>query len=338
MEKLKRKNKIVLGIGLILSLIAIILGISIGGASMNPIESLAALFFKGDATENIIIWSIRLPRVLTALLAGGGLAIVGATFQGIFRNPMADPFVLGISSGAALGATIAIVTGINITILSFSGVSVMAFLGGVITVVIIYLVASIKSSRDNNTLLLTGISLNFLFSAVMYLFMFIRYDKMKEIVMWTFGTFSTSSWDKLMFLAPVVLIFSVILILFSRDLNALVLGEKEAHSVGISVNTVRNIIILAGTAITAVIVASSGIIGFVGLMIPHLLRLVIGSDYRNLLPISFIYGGSFLVICDIIARVAIKPGELPIGAITAILGAPFFIFLLLRKKEGLNEN
>ena len=333
MEKLAVKRKIVLAIGIFLLLASIIAGISIGGADMNPLESLRSLFFKGTATENTIIWSIRLPRIATALLTGGSLAIVGASFQGIFRNPMADPFVLGISSGAALGAAIAIVTGISLSFLSFTGISVFAFLGGGVTVFIIYSLAAFKKSKDNNTLLLTGIALNFFFSSIIYLFMFIRYDKMKEIVMWTFGTFSTASWEKFFFLAPVVLIGSLILILFSRELNALVLGEKEAYSFGISVEKVRNIIIVAGTAVTAVVVAASGIIGFVGLMIPHFLRIIIGSDYRKLMPLSFLYGGIFLVICDGIARTAIKPSELPIGAITALLGSPFFIFLLLNRKK-----
>lgn len=334
MEKLAFKRKITLVIGIFLLLAAVIVGISIGGADMNSLESLCSLFFKGNATENTIIWSIRLPRIATSLLTGGSLAIVGVSFQGIFRNSMADPFVLGISSGAALGTSIYIITGISLSFLSFTGVFVFAFIGGGVTVFIIYSFATFKKSKDINTILLTGIALNFFFSSIIYLLMFIRHDKMNEIIMWTFGTFSTASWGKLFFLAPVVIIGSLILIIFSRELNALVLGEKEAHSFGISVEKVSNILIVVGTAVTAIVVAASGIIGFVGLIIPHILRIVVGLDYRKLMPLSFLYGGIFLVICDGIARTAIKPSELPIGIITSLLGSLFFIFLLINRKKG----
>ncbi len=334
MEKLKFKRKMVLATGILLLLASLIIAISIGGSSMDPYASFTGLLLRGTDTENTIIWSIRVPRIIEAILAGGGLAIVGCTFQGIFRNPMADPFVLGISSGAALGASIAIVSGISLTIAGFTGVSVLAFTGAMLTVSAIYLVSSIRSSKENSILLLTGIALNFFFSSIIYLLMFIRYDKMKEIVMWTFGTFSTASWDKVFFLAPVVVIGSMLLGLFARDLNSLVLGEKEAHSFGVSVEKSRNLMILIGTIITAVIVSASGIIGFVGLMIPHLLRFIVGSDYRKLLPMSFLYGTIFLLLSDTIARTVIRPSELPIGAITALFGSPFFIFILLNRKKG----
>lgn len=333
MEQLEKKRKWVLAIGIILLLVSIAIGISLGGASMNPIESIKSLFFNGSETENIIIWKVRLPRVVLAIFAGGGLSVVGAVFQGIFKNPMADPFVLGISSGAALGASISIAFGLNITILGFASTGLLAFLGGMLSIGIIYLIASWKKGSDNNTILLTGISLNFFFSSIIYMLMFIKYDKMKEIVMWSFGTFSTASWDRIVFLAPIVIVGSLILVIYSKELNALILGEKEAHSFGINTKRVRNTCILTGTVMIAVIVSICGVIGFVGLMVPHLLRLVIGADYRKLIPFSILYGGIFMVLGDTIARVTIKPSELPIGSITALFGAPFFIFLLLRRKK-----
>ncbi len=336
MEESRRKSRKLTIIGLLLLGFAIILGISLGGADMSILESLKALFFLGQASQEKIIWAIRLPRILTALITGGGLAIVGAVFQGLFRNPMADPFVLGISSGAALGATIAIVLGVSIPIIGFTGISIFAFGGALLTMVTIFMIARARGSLDSNTLLLSGVALNFFASSIIYLFMFLRYDKMKQIIMWTFGSFSTSSWEKLYIIIPVIIIGMIILRLFARDLNGIMTGETQAKSFGVDVNRARNTIILASTFMIGVLVATSGIIGFVGLMIPHLLRIVIGADFKKLLPLSFLYGSLFLLLCDTLARVVVKPAELPIGAITAFFGAPFFIFLLIRKKRDEN--
>ncbi len=336
MEEGKRKGRKLTIIGFLLLSISIAIGISLGGADMSIIESLKALFLQGDTSQEKIIWVIRLPRIVTALVTGGGLAIVGAVFQGLFRNPMADPFVLGISSGAALGATIAIILGVSIPIIGFTGISIFAFGGALLTMASIFIIARARGSLDSNTLLLSGVALNFFASSIIYLFMFLRYDKMKQIIMWTFGSFSTSSWEKLNIIIPIVTIGMIILRLFARDLNGIMTGETQAKSFGVDVNTSRNTIILVSTFMIGVLVASSGIIGFVGLMIPHLLRLVVGADFKKLLPLSFLYGSVFLLICDTISRVVVKPSELPIGAITAFFGAPFFIFLLIRKKRDEN--
>lgn len=197
MEASKRKGRKLTLIGILFLILAIIISISIGGADMSIIGSLKALFLQGQTSQEKIIWIIRMPRILTALITGGGLAIVGAVFQGLFRNPMADPFVLGISSGAALGATIAIVLGVSIPLIGFTGVSFFAFGGALLTMVAIFMIARARGSLDSNTLLLSGVALNFFASSIIYLFMFLRYDKMKQIIMWTFGSFSTSSWEKL---------------------------------------------------------------------------------------------------------------------------------------------
>lgn len=337
MEKTKRRTTKLFIAGVVLLLIFLVVGISMGGADMTVGESLKALFLQGETFEEKIIWSIRLPRLLTAVLTGGGLAIVGAVFQGLFRNPMADPFVLGMSSGAALGASIAIVLGISIPVLGLSGISLFAFMGALLTMVTIFMIARARGSLDSTTLLLSGVALNFLCSSIIYLFMFLRYDKMKQILMWTFGSFSTASWEKLFMMLPIIAAGTIVLRLFARDLNGIMTGETQARSFGVDVDKARKSIILASTLMVGVMVATSGIIGFVGLMIPHLLRLVAGADFKKLLPLSFLYGGLFLLVCDTLARVAVKPAELPIGSITALFGAPFFIFLLIRKKRDENH-
>ena len=336
MEEIRSKSRKLLIIGILLLAVALMVSISLGGADMSIISSLKALFLQGEVSQEKIIWAIRLPRILTAVITGGGLAIVGAVFQGLFRNPMADPFVLGISSGAALGATIAIVLGVSIPLIGFTGISMFAFAGALLTMATIFMIARARGSLDSTTLLLSGVALNFFSSSIIYLFMFLRYDKMKQIIMWTFGSFSTSSWEKLMMMVPVIFIGTIILRLFARDLNGIMTGETQAKSFGVDVDKARKSIILASTFMVGVLVATSGIIGFVGLMIPHLLRLVIGADFKKLLPLSFLYGSLFLLICDTLARVVVKPAELPIGAITALFGAPFFIFLLIRKKRDEN--
>lgn len=337
MEEIRQKGKKLIIIGFLLLAIVLSVSISLGGADMSIIDSLKALFFLGDNSEEKIIWAIRLPRILTAMITGGGLAMVGAVFQGLFRNPMADPFVLGISSGAALGATIAIVLGVSIPFIGFTGISLFAFAGALLTMMTIFMIARARGSLDSTTLLLSGIALNFFASSIIYLFMFIRYDKMKQILMWTFGSFSTSSWDKLLMIIPIILSGMIVLRLFARDLNGIMTGETQARSFGVDVDRARIAIILTSTFMIGVLVATSGIIGFVGLMIPHLLRIIIGADFKKLLPLSFLYGSLFLLACDTLARVLVKPAELPIGAITALFGAPFFIFLLIRKKRDENH-
>jgi iron complex transport system permease protein len=336
MEESRQKGKKLLIFGFLLLAVIVSVSISLGGADMSISSSLKALFFLGDNNQEKIIWAIRLPRILTALITGGGLAMVGAVFQGLFRNPMADPFVLGISSGAALGATIAIVLGVSVPFIGFTGISLFAFAGALLTMITIFMIARARGSLDSTTLLLSGIALNFFASSIIYLFMFIRYDKMKQILMWTFGSFSTSSWDKLLMIVPII-ISGMIVLRFARDLNGIMTGETQARSFGVDVDRARIAIILTSTFMIGVLVATSGIIGFVGLMIPHLLRIVIGADFKKLLPLSFLYGSLFLLACDTLARVVVKPAELPIGAITALFGAPFFIFLLIRKKRDENH-
>ncbi|KPU27082.1 iron ABC transporter [Caloranaerobacter sp. TR13] len=281
----------------------------------------------------IIILKVRLPRVLLGVLVGAALSSVGAAFQGMFKNPMADPYVIGISSGAALGASIIIVSGLNIGLLKLSSISVGAFLGAIVSTFIVYFISKTKNKVPINTLLLSGIAVGQLLTAIMSFLMVIYTKDVSKIIFWTLGSFSSKGWDELIPVAIPVLLSIVILNFFSRDLNVMLMGEESAQSMGIDVERVKLIILVICAFMTAMVVSVSGIIGFVGLIIPHIVRLIIGPDHRILLPSSALVGGIFMIFADTIARTIISPTEVPVGIITAMFGGPFFLYLLLKKKK-----
>jgi iron complex transport system permease protein len=283
-----------------------------------------------------IISDLRLPRILVALFTGGALAVVGCAFQGVFKNPMADPFVLGISSGAALGATIGLILNFNKLIFGFAGVTIFAFLGAVITVMIVLRIASIGKKLPATTLLLAGISINYLFSAVISLLMLLNRNKLESVYLWTLGSFSTSNWKEVFLIIPVVLVCSIVLMFFSKDLNIMLLGDETAQSLGINVNKAKKIILVISSFMIAIVVSISGIIGFVGLVIPHIIRIINGPDHKKLIPLAMLVGAIFMIVCDTIARTIISPSELSVGIITSLFGVPFFLGLLYQRKKSIS--
>lgn len=286
-----------------------------------------------DATITIIT-KLRLPRVILALLVGAGLAAVGSAMQSLFRNPMAEPGILGISSGAGLGATIAIVVGFGKTIFGMGATAVAAFMGALLTVFIVYRISVTGSRVSQTVLILAGMAVSFMNSAVIQLLMIFRRDRMDYIMLWTMGSFTTAGWNKIIILLPFLVIGLTLILVHARSLNVISTGEETAKSLGIEVEQTKKIILIACSVVTAACVATSGIIGFVGLIIPHVLRLLVGSDQRRLLPFSIVGGAAFLIICDTLARVVVPPAEIPVGAITAVFGSPFFITLLIRGKRS----
>lgn len=281
-----------------------------------------------------IIMKLRLTRVILALLVGAGLAAVGSTMQCLFRNPMAEPGLLGISSGAGLGATIAIITGVNTTFFGMGATAIAAFFGAILTMLIVYNISRTGSKMSSTVLILAGTAVSFMNSAVIQLLMIFRRDRMDYIMLWTMGSFTTSGWNKVLILLPFLAICLVILLLYARQLNVISTGEETAQSLGIEVEKIKKILLAVCSLITAACVSTAGIIGFVGLIIPHIFRLVVGPDQRILLPYSIVGGAAFLVICDTLARVIAPPAEIPVGAITAVFGSPFFIALLIRSKRS----
>ena len=281
-----------------------------------------------SASQKYIIWNLRLPRVLTAIVSGMVLAVSGVVFQALFRNPMADPYVLGISSGAAFGVSLAAFLGLVSGATGAWSVPAAAFSGAIGAALIIFTLSG-GVRRSPVTLLLTGIALNFMLSALMTLFMYLNRSQLQSIIQWTLGSFSTASWDKLIIMAVIASCGIFPLFFMTRELDILLLDEQSGLSVGVPLRTVRFILLILSTLITAVTVSFCGVIGFVGLMVPHIVRLIIGPRHRQLLVCSMIGGAVMMVAADTIARTVLGASELPVGVVTSLAGAPLFILLLV---------
>jgi len=284
--------------------------------------------------EETIIIQIRMPRILAGALVGAALAAAGVVYQGIFKNPMADPYVLGVSSGAAVGASLAIVLGIGFTLLGVSTVPILAFAGSLIAVFVVYNISRIGSRVPVTTLLLSGIAVSIFLSAIVAVLQVIAGERLHIIVFWLMGGFSYVEWKDVLAILPLICLGTMVIYFYARDLNILALGEETAQHLGVDVEKVKKLLLIFGSLVTAAAVSVSGLIGFVGLIIPHMTRIVIGPDHRILLPTSIIVGATFLVICDAVARMIVSPVELPVGVITALSGGPFLIYLLRKKKES----
>ena len=280
-----------------------------------------------------IIYNITFPRIKLILFAGAGLSIAGAVFQSVFRNPMADPYVIGVSSGAALGATLAIILGLNHRIWLFSVDNLFAFVSSMITVAVVFKIASVGNKTPSTTLLLTGISFNYLLSSIINLLMFFNREHLEKIYTWTLGSFSTANWSDVVVTALVVIICSAILYIFAKDLNIILLGENNAKSLGIDVEKMKKIVLIIASFMISIIVSATGIIGFVGLIIPHISRIIIGPDHKNKMPLAWLMGAIFMILCDTIARSILPPKEISVGIITSLFGVPFFVYLLQVSKK-----
>jgi iron complex transport system permease protein len=289
----------------------------------------------------LIIQQIRLPRLILGILVGAGLAISGAVMQALFRNPMADPGLLGVSSGAALGAITTIVLGLKFLpglFFAYGSIilPVMAFAGGLLTLLVVYRLARSNHRIDIPTMLLAGVALNSITGALIGLLSYVADDaQLRDLVFWSLGSLEITDWGKLLTTAFVIVPTLVLMVGFARPLNANLLGESEAQHLGVDIEKVKIQLIFLVSIVVGIAVAMSGIIGFVGLLVPHLLRMVVGPDHRLLLPASAIFGAILLVLADILARTLVTPAEMPIGIITAILGGPFFLWLLIRYRRKL---
>lgn len=330
---------------LIMNFSVIMISMCVGPADISLLEILSvlrqrvelALGFNPklviDKTKEVIIFQIRLPRAILASLVGGALATAGAALQGMFRNPMADPYVIGVSSGAALGASLAIVLGLGYGIFGVSTITIMAFAVAVVSLLVVYNISRIGQRVPVMTLLLSGIAVSIFLSAIVSLLHIIAGEKLHALVFWLMGGFSYSEWIDVYVMLPFTCLGFLLIYVLARELNILQLGEEEASYLGVEVEKVKRNLIIFVSLLTASAVSVSGLIGFIGLIIPHMVRLTVGSDHRILLPSALIVGATFLVICDIITRVIIPPAELPVGIITAFAGVPFFIYLLRKTRE-----
>jgi len=292
-----------------------------------------ALFGIGSNTDVIIVQKMNLPRVIMGCFVGAGLGIAGAVMQAVFRNPMASPYILGLSSGAALGAAI----GMTVTIPFLPTmllVPLLAFVTCMATLFLVYSISRVGGRVPTETLLLAGIAVGSFLTALVSLLTYLAENQMQGIIYWTMGNLTNATWDNILIVAPLMFAGCILMVTCSRDLNAMMLGDAHALDLGVEVSKVRIQLLVASALVTAAAVAFVGVIGFVGLVVPHILRIVMGPNNRVLLPASLLGGAAFLLMCDYISRViAPSIGILPIGIITSLIGAPYFIYLLRRRRS-----
>ncbi|MGP9822738.1 FecCD family ABC transporter permease [Salinarimonas sp. NSM] len=341
-----RRRRARLGLfALVLLVVALsILALGAGAVAIAPARVVAIL---GDAAtgagdlarrDALVVTGIRLPRLLMGLLVGAALAVAGALMQGLFRNPLADPGLVGVSAGAGLAAGVTIVLGERLVPASlgidpFALLPIGAFLGGLASTLVLYAIATRNGRTSIATMLLAGIALGALAGAASGFLAYLSDDRqLRDLTFWSLGSLGGATWAKLVVIAPILLATLAATPILARALNALVLGEAEAYHLGIAVERAKAAIVVLVAAAVGASVAAAGVIGFVGIVVPHLLRLVVGPDHRVLLPASALLGAGLLVGADLVARTVVAPAELPIGIVTAAIGAPFFLWLLLRRR------
>lgn len=322
---------------------AVLVGVLVGPVGLSPgavvrelVDRLPLVRVHSGLSgrEAAILWELRVPRVVLGGLVGAMLAMAGAGYQGVFRNPLADPYLLGVAAGAGLGATLAVAYLPQEAGWAVNPLPLAAFAGALVAVVATYALGRSGSrSRTTATLILAGVAVASFFTAVQTYVQQRRADTLREVYAWILGGFGTVGWRQVALILPYVAVSGLALLLHRRLLDVMSLGDEEADSLGIRAARVRVAVVVAATLGTAAAVAVSGLIGFVGIIVPHAVRLVVGSSYRLVLPLSVILGAAFLILADLLARTALAPAEIPIGVITAFLGAPFFLLVLRRTRR-----
>lgn len=311
----------------VLALIVSIASMMVGPVSISPAQFFSALFSnESSSTISQILFEIRLPRILYGFAVGGGLSIAGAVFQAMLINPLAEPYILGISSGGTFGAVLSFLIGA-----SFLGTQALAFIGAISVMIIVFLLGKRFGELEPNVLLLSGVMVGAFFSAAILLLMGLLNDSLRTAIFWLIGNLSLADKNNLLPVLSITFVTTFILIMISNKFNVLSLGADFAKQLGVNTSHIKNITYILASILIGTLVSVSGIIGFVGLLIPHVCRMIFGIDNRIIFPASFFIGGSYLVIADTIARTIISPAELPVGAITALIGAPIFIYLLRKR-------
>ena len=327
------------GLGLLI-LAAALVSLSLGPVEIpaSHVASIVLSFVGLDfadfgRTEQLVIEQIRLPRIVVGALVGMALGVAGATMQGLFRNPMADPGIIGVSAGGAVGAVVAIATGM--AGLFFLALPAFAFVGAVAATFLVYGIAAVGGRFSMATLLLAGVAVNAFLGAIVSAIIIMLPDNaaLREILFWLAGGLDSRSWEHVRIAAPMIVGGTIVILLMARDLNLLMLGDDEARSMGVRVGFTRVTLLAASALATGAAVAVSGTIAFVGLVTPHILRLMLGPDHRVLVPMSAVGGAVFVIVADTVARTIIQPAEFRVGVLTAFVGAPFFVFLLIRNNR-----
>ena len=326
---------------LVILLIVTIIFCSFQGSADIKLKDLLEIFSNSPGqtwwnTKAVILFKVRLPRIILACMVGGALAVSGVVLQALLRNPLADPYILGVSSGSALGAIIAILLGLNITIGSLPSIPLFGFAGGLLTILFVYQISKIHSKISVQTMLLVGVVTGAILAAIiMFITSIAGPHKVQGIIFWLMGSLTSQGYPMVAIVSFYVIVGILILFYHARSLNLLVLGEESATQLGLDVERTKKIAFIGASLITGAAVSVSGLIGFVGILIPHVMRMIIGSDHRLLLPAAGLCGSIYLIIADTLARTLMAPAEIPVGVITAICGGPFFIYLLKTKKRAI---
>ena len=345
----KRKKVLVIISFLLILLIAVVVSVSLGAASPGFAEAARVIIARvfpflgidpGSKLAQVVILDLRLPRVLMAILAGAGLAASGATIQGVLRNPLVSSYTLGISAAAGFGSALALVFGIGV--LSLYGVVgsyvviANAFLFSLLATVLVYGIARVRGTT-RETLILAGVAIGFLFSAMLSLIQYVvpNFQAARAVIFWLMGGLDSASWEGVLIVFPIVLVTTILMVQQSWNINVMSMGEEVATSLGVSYKRILNITMVLETLATASIISFTGVIGFVDLISPHIARMLIGSDHRFLIPFSALVGALLLLCSDTVARLVLRPVELPVGIVTSLLGVPFFIYILVNRRRQL---
>jgi iron complex transport system permease protein len=342
-QKFLNKNVVIYAVTLVAVTVSLLLGISIGSLSI-PFSTIVDIFLykwfgiplRSDIPTNLVqvVMAIRLPRVVLAFFVGASLALAGAAFQGLLKNALADPYTLGVSSGASVGAVIVLFFGIHLPFVGTFTLPVISIISGLCTLFLVLLFTrAAERNMSIETIILTGIMCSAFFSALISLMIALTGEELRQIITWLMGSVAMRGWNYTIMILPFFLIGSLLLLWNSRELNAFAFGETAAAHIGVDVAKRKIAILIGASLLTGAAVAVSGTIGFVGLVVPHMVRLVCGPNHRLLLPLSLLYGGAFLVLADLAARTMISPRELPIGVITSLIGAPLFAFLFFKRMK-----
>jgi iron complex transport system permease protein len=313
--------------------VALLLSLAIGSVFLSPLELWDTLLGRGTEISSSILWRIRLPRTILIALTGAALGGSGATYQGLFRNPLADPFLIGVASGAGLGAVIAMSVRWPYSFWGLMAIPMAAFIAALLTVFIVYTLARVGRTVPTTNLILAGVAFSSFATSLTSFLMIRSTSEVRRALGWLLGGASQGGWTAILAITPYLIIGLGILIVSGHALNLLQFGDDQAQQLGLNVTRAKRILLIASSLATAAAVAFSGIIGFIGLIVPHVIRLWFGPDYRRLLPLSILGGAAALLVFDVIARIVIAPQEIPVGIITSLAGAPFFLWVLRRSKN-----
>ena len=334
------KARLLITIGI--SLLILILGVALGSVYISPGSAfhiiLHKIFGAGlpegiRATTVSILWNLRLPRALLAFIAGSALSMSGAVMQAVLRNPLASSYTIGVSSGASLGVCIVILYGVTIPVIGMLTLPIVGFVFGLGTIFLAIAFASrLDKSLENHTIILTGMVFSLFVNAIVTLMSALSREHLQRLIYWQMGSFSGNGWSAVLILTPIIIAGLGFVMHYHHELDIMTFGEEQAKTIGVNLRNVKWILLLSSAALTGSVVAFVGVIGFVDLVAPHIVRKLFGSSHRLVIPMSAVFGGAFMVVCDLVARTVVSPSELPVGAVTALIGAPFFAYIYFSRR------